>query len=53
MSVQETADKVYKHYEGPKGPGFNVDSLADSMARITNFSFQDSKKALEKSANKK
>jgi len=49
MSLQDVANKVFKKYGGPEGPGFNLESLASSIARWTNFDYADSLKALNKS----
>lgn len=51
MSIQDVAKKVLKQYGGPKGPGFNLESLASSIARWTNFDYKDSLKVLEKARN--
>ncbi len=50
MGIQYVADKLWKKYGGPKGPGFNLDSLADNMAGWTNYSYSDSLAALKISA---
>ena len=45
--VQEVANKVFKQYAGEPGPGENMESLATSIVRWTDISFDDVLKALE------
>jgi len=49
MSIQDVANKVFKQYARESGPGENMEGLADSIARWTNFDYADSLKALNKS----
>ena len=50
MGIQYVADKLWKEYGGPKGPGFNLELLANNMAGWTNYSYSDSLAALKISA---
>ena len=45
--VQEVANKVFKQYAGEPGHGENMESLATSIVRWTDTSFDDALKALE------
>ena len=45
--IQEVANKVFKQYAGKPGPGENMESLAASIVRWTDTSFDDALKALE------
>jgi len=51
MSVQDVANKVFKHYAGNSGPGENMYGLAASIARWTWITYSDALKALEKARN--
>lgn len=46
--IDTLAKKVMDQYGGPKGKGFNFESLASSMARWTGFNYADSLAALQK-----
>ena len=52
MGIEQVAQKVLKKYGGPKSLGFNLEGLASSMARWTNYDYKDSLDALTKLTKK-